>query len=308
MIVGIDEVGRGAWAGPMVVGAVVLGKEIPGLTDSKKLTAKKRQQLSREIRESAASIGLGWVSASKIDEIGLSAALTLATQRALAEITVDYEQIIIDGTIDFIQDSRVTTLAKADLLVPSVSAASIIAKVARDYYMATKAHKRYPDYGFAAHVGYGTAAHRAALATHGVTDIHRKSFAPIRTLLGETTKSEPASASSIDQSIGRKAEKVAASYLEDKGFEILAANWRTKICEVDIVAHKDDVTYIVEVKYRASTRSGTGLEVITRDKLRRMKRATALWQLQHPETIDIQLAAIAMTGKPPEVTDFIMQL
>ncbi len=307
MLVGIDEVGRGAWAGPLVVGAVVLGNGIPGLTDSKKLTAKKRQYLAGEIRRTAASIGLGWVSADTIDKLGLFKSLTLATQRALAEITVPYEQIILDGTIDFIGDPRVTTLAKADLLVPSVSAASIIAKVARDYYMASKVHEQYPDYGFASHVGYGTAAHRAALARYGVTEFHRKSFAPIQALLGTSPIRNAPSSSAVEKTVGRQAEHIAAEYLRSNGFRILAANWRTKICEVDIVAHKDDVTYIVEVKYRASARGGTGLDAITRDKVRRMKRAAALWELQHPETTDIQLGAIAMTGEPPRVTDFISQ-
>src|SRR5215203_738964 len=104
MIVGIDEVGRGPWAGPLVIGAVVLGDAtIEGLTDSKKLTKSKREELSRDIISQAAAYGLGWVEASEIDEIGLSAALTLATKRALEQITVPYHEIIIDGTVNFLQ-------------------------------------------------------------------------------------------------------------------------------------------------------------------------------------------------------------
>lgn len=188
MILGIDEVGRGPWAGPLVVGAVVLPDEVPieGLNDSKKLSAKKRQQLDVIIREKALGWGLGWVHPEEIDRIGLSEALKLATVRAVEAVETPYHQIIIDGTINFLKETTkgkyVTTMAKADFLIPAVSAASIIAKVARDTYMEEQ-DVHYPHYGFASHVGYGTAKHRQALELHGVTTLHRKSFAPIAKLL-----------------------------------------------------------------------------------------------------------------------------
>lgn len=179
MIVGIDEVGRGAWAGPMVVGAVLLGDTtIEGLTDSKLLTRRQRERLDTEIRQKALGIGLGWVSAKQIDEIGLSQALKLASRRALSHIRQNYQEIIIDGTIVLIDDPRVTLLKKADLLIPSVSAASIIAKVARDKYM-HHLDDVFPGYKFAGHVGYGTAAHRIAIEELGVTPLHRLSYAPL---------------------------------------------------------------------------------------------------------------------------------
>lgn len=188
MIVGIDEVGRGAWAGPMVVGAVLLGDVvIPGLTDSKKLTKKRREVLDIEIRKQALAIGLGWVSAKQIDTIGLSAALKLASRRALAHIKQEYKEIIIDGTIALIDDPRVTLLPKADLLIPSVSAASIVAKVARDNYM-KHLDGVFPGYAFTAHVGYGTAAHRTAIETLGVTPLHRLSFAPLQMYQDKASK------------------------------------------------------------------------------------------------------------------------
>lgn len=183
MILGIDEAGRGPWAGPLVVGAVVLGGvEIEGLDDSKKLTKKRREALEPEILEKAAACGLGWVSAQELDEIGMSAALRLATRRAVEQIHVPYHEIIIDGTVNFLADTAkgkyVTTLPKADALVPSVSAASIIAKVARDRYMATL-DDAYPGYHFAKHAGYGVAAHRAAIEKIGACPEHRLSFAPL---------------------------------------------------------------------------------------------------------------------------------
>lgn len=183
MIAGIDEVGRGPWAGPLVVGAVVLGDaNIEGLTDSKKLSAKRRETLADEIYKKAAGVGLGWVHATELDEIGISASLVEATKRALAQITVPYHEIIIDGTVNFLKDTPkgpyVTTMKKADLLIDSVSAASIVAKVGRDKYMEEQA-LLYPEYSFESHVGYGTAKHIAAIETYGVTPLHRLSFAPL---------------------------------------------------------------------------------------------------------------------------------
>lgn len=184
MILGIDEVGRGPWAGPLVVGAVVLGSNrIEGLTDSKKLSAKRREAFDILIREKASGYGLGWVSALEIDKIGLSASLALATKRAVSQITCSYDHIIIDGTINFLngesQQDLVETMIKADLYDPNVSAASIVAKVARDAYMKEQ-DSIYPEYGFGAHVGYGTANHIAAIAEHGITPLHRLSFKPLQ--------------------------------------------------------------------------------------------------------------------------------
>ena len=198
-ILGIDEVGRGAWAGPLVVGAAILCENSASsdtssasypewaepLTDSKKLTEKKRNTLSEQINGHAAATALGWVSASELDQIGLSEALRLATRRAVLEIQrqkVPFSEIIIDGTVNFLSDTPlegyVTILKKADALIKEVSAASIIAKVARDNYM-YKLATTYPDYGFKKHVGYGTALHRGALQKIGPTREHRLSFRPV---------------------------------------------------------------------------------------------------------------------------------
>lgn len=184
MILGIDEVGRGPWAGPLVVGAVVLGGvAVDGLTDSKKLTKKQREHLAPIIQEQAGAWALGWVDAQELDEIGMSEALKLATRRAVEQIKTPYSEIIIDGTVNFLagtgKGKYVTCLPKADLLVPSVSAASVLAKVARDDYMAEQ-DSVYPGYGFAGHAGYGVAKHREAIERLGVTPLHRLSFAPLQ--------------------------------------------------------------------------------------------------------------------------------
>ena len=179
VIVGIDEVGRGAWAGPLLMGAVVLGGPAPaGVTDSKLLSAARRRVLARQIKAAATGIGLGWVPAGEIDELGLGPALRLAAQRAVAALDCPYDLIIIDGTINFLPEYNVQTLAQADLHVPAVAAASIVAKVARDAYM-HQLHRADPRFEFDRHVGYGTARHMAALRAYGPGPQHRRSVKPV---------------------------------------------------------------------------------------------------------------------------------
>ena len=135
-IVGLDEVGRGCWAGPLVAGAVVLAKPIAGLTDSKKLSDKQRRQLAEQIKAEAVSYGLGWVAPAFIDMYGLTLSVQRAMQQALAAVNAPYVQIIIDGNYNYLPNEPLASfLIKADLSVPEVSAASIIAKVARDDFM-----------------------------------------------------------------------------------------------------------------------------------------------------------------------------
>lgn len=183
MVVGIDEVGRGCWAGPLVAGAVALNQSIGGLKDSKALTKLQRSKLSQEIYKQAAAVGLGWVSAQEVDTLGLTEAVRLAMQRAIAQIELPYDEIIIDGSYNFMPtDPRAHALVKADGSIPAVSAASIIAKVARDAWMCGQAAKDFPLYGFEKHVGYGTKLHRDMLQLHGVCSLHRLSYKPIQQL------------------------------------------------------------------------------------------------------------------------------
>lgn len=312
MIVGIDEVGRGPWAGPLVFGAVVLGDaDIEGLTDSKKLSKKRREMLSSEIYEKASGFGLGWVSAAELDRLGMSEALRVACRRALEQITVPYQQIVLDGTINFLAGTGkgpyVTTLARADLLVPSVSAASIIAKVARDRYMAEQ-DELYPGYGFGSHAGYGTAAHRAAIEKLGVTPIHRLSFAPLAkyATTGPVSPSVPPDTIRTSE-IGGRGEDSAATYLESNGFKVLERNWRVKAGEIDIIAEKAGVTHFIEVKYRKNKNQGGGIAAITPTKLRHMERAARLWMQRHGDK-NSRLSAIEVTGDEYEVTQFLEQV
>ena len=180
-IAGIDEVGRGCWAGPLVAGAVLLRAPLAGLADSKQLSRRRREALDVLIRAQAA-YGLGWVAASEIDALGMTASVRLAFSRALAALGDAYQELVIDGNINYFPDNaRARAVVRADASVPAVSAASIIAKVARDRYMAEMS-QQYPAYGFAQHVGYGTKQHLQALTTHGICPLHRRSFRPIATL------------------------------------------------------------------------------------------------------------------------------
>jgi len=309
MIVGIDEVGRGAWAGPLVVGAVLLGgAQIEGLTDSKKLTKKQREQLDLEIRQKALAVGLGWVSAAHIDRIGLSRALTVASERAIAHIRHEFAEIVIDGTFAFLDDPRVTVMKKADLLVPSVSAASIVAKVARDNYM-RHVDGIFPGYRFAGHVGYGTAAHRNAIDTQGVTALHRLSYAP---LAQYRTPSVPASKTArrpkvwTSKQVGDAAEAKVAAHLKRQGHEVVARNWRTKFCEIDIISKKDDTFYFTEVKHRKNDKAGDGLAAITPSKQRQMAYAAEFYAVSNKLIgANLLLAAASTSGVPPKIESFL---
>lgn len=331
MILGIDEAGRGPWAGPLVVGAVVLGgAEIEGLTDSKKLTKKRREALLPIIKEKAVAYATGWVSADELDAIGMSAALQLATIRAVRQITVPYTEIIIDGTINFLQHTKkgsyVKTMPKADLLVPSVSAASVLAKVERDTYMA-QLDEMYGVYGFSSHAGYGTAKHRAAIDAHGVIPEHRVSFAPLRQYVdtlgrtvvdgGDAALARQLLAEAIGQpslaadkesagvakelgvndsdgaiaqrntsikttkQIGDAGEARVARELEQRGHTIIARNWRTRYCEIDIISTKDNTLYFTEVKTRKNAHFGDGLAAITAKKQQQMRFAAELFMVKH---------------------------
>lgn len=171
-------------AGPLVAGAVMLDKPIRGLKDSKKLTREQRALFDIKIRQKALAYGLGWVMHDELDEVGMTQAIRLAMERALLAIQDDYERVIIDGNYNFLKHlPKTETLIKADDTVPAVSAASILAKVARDNWMIAAAND-YPGYGFESHVGYCTPKHRAAVLNLGTCDLHRKTFAPVRMALG----------------------------------------------------------------------------------------------------------------------------
>lgn len=323
MTLGIDEVGRGAWAGPLVVGACVLnGAKIEGLTDSKALTKKQREKLAAEVHASPAIVAMGEVSNFEIDEIGLGEALRLATRRAVEKIQaecraqgVSFDQIIIDGTINFLKDtpleSYVSTLKKADLLISSVSAAAICAKVYRDNLMSELSKEaELAPYGFEKHSGYGTAKHRAALAEFGVSEIHRKSFKPIAEILkqensvskndDEIQKSQTPTA----KQLGDKAEEKVADFLRTQGHEILSRNWRTKFCEIDIASKMDGKYYFTEVKFRKTADFGGGEAAISKKKIEQMRFAAEFFMHKNNiENAELELLGAIVEGEDFDIKD-----
>ena len=184
LICGVDEVGRGPLIGAVVTAAVILdpNKPIAGLTDSKKLSEKRRTELAELIKQNALCWALGRAEPAEIDQLNILHATMLAMRRAVAALSIKPEWVLVDGnrTTDF--GLPATAIVKGDLLVPEISAASILAKVARDTEMHAL-HQAYPDYGFDAHKGYPTAAHLAAIGVHGVLSEHRRSFKPVRLML-----------------------------------------------------------------------------------------------------------------------------
>lgn len=186
LVAGVDEVGRGPLVGAVVTAAVILdpARPISGLADSKALTEKKRLTLADEIREKALSFALGRAEPHEIDELNVLHATMLAMQRAVAALDVAPQHVLVDGNRCPRFSCAATAVVKGDARVAVISAASILAKVARDAEMITL-HEEYPQYGFDQHKGYPTAVHMAALQQHGPIPEHRRSFAPVRLALME---------------------------------------------------------------------------------------------------------------------------
>lgn len=178
LIAGVDEVGRGPLAGPVVAAAVILDVEIKGVTDSKKLSPKKREALALEIKDKALCYAYGRAEVFEIDTLNIHHATLLAMKRAIEGLSLVPDEVLVDGS--FIPDIGLPcrAIVGGDLLIHAISAASILAKVLRDEEMIAL-DSIYPGYGFAAHKGYGTLAHRAALARLKPCPIHRLSYAPV---------------------------------------------------------------------------------------------------------------------------------
>ncbi|OCG14549.1 ribonuclease HII [Gilliamella sp. wkB292] len=184
LIAGVDEVGRGPLCGDVVTAAVILdpNKPIKGLTDSKKLSEKKREQLFDIIKENALAWCIARASVEEIDKLNILHATMLAMQRAVDGLPIKPNFVLVDGNRCPKFGIQTQAVVKGDLLVAEISAASILAKVTRDREM-VKLDKLYPQYGLAQHKGYPTKAHLTAIEAHGINHLYRKSFAPIKKLL-----------------------------------------------------------------------------------------------------------------------------
>jgi len=184
LVAGVDEAGRGPLAGPVVAAAVILDERLPikGLADSKKLTALRRERLFDDIRAKALCCSIAEASVEEIDRLNILQATLLAMRRAVAGLRLKPNKVLVDGNRLPVLEVLAEAVVGGDALVPEISAASILAKVHRDRWCQIL-DQQYPQYGFAQHKGYGTAAHLAALRAHGPCAQHRTSFRPVAELL-----------------------------------------------------------------------------------------------------------------------------
>ena len=271
LIAGIDEVGRGPLAGPVVAAAVILPKEckIEGVNDSKKLSAKKREELYDIILEKAVSYGIGVVSNERIDEINILQATYEAMREALSQLKPKADYILADAVTIPMVSTPQRGIVKGDAKSMSIGAASIVAKVYRDRMM--EAYEEvYPGYGFASNKGYGAAEHIEGIRKQGITPIHRRTF--VKNFLpqdGDTTTDK-----------GHRGEALAAKQMEKMGYEILERNFHALKGEIDIIAKKDNTIVFTEVKYRKNEEMGTPAEAVNHWKQQHIIRAAKAYIAQ----------------------------
>ncbi len=184
LLCGVDEAGRGPLAGPVCAAAVILdpARPIAGLADSKVLSAEVRARLTLQIKRDAVAWAVGWASVEEIDQLNILHASLLAMRRAVEMLPIKPDEVLVDGNRCPDLAYPVRAIVRGDATIESISAASILAKTARDALM-LELHQQFPQYGFDRHKGYPTALHMRALREHGVSRLHRRSFAPVRNLL-----------------------------------------------------------------------------------------------------------------------------
>jgi len=277
-IAGLDEAGRGPLAGPLVACAVILPEDFDDdvLTDSKKLTDRRRRQLKPVIEAAALAVSLGIVTSAEIDAGGMSLAVRTSFRRAMKPLTGSAALFLVDGNGVTSLEAPCRFIVKGDSKSLSIAAASVVAKVARDDMMLELSGK-FPGYGFDGHKGYGTAAHIQAIRRLGASPAHRMSFEPLKSMYPTGQLSLfPA----VPESRGRAAEGRAAGYYESLGYTVAERNWRCSSGEIDLILVKSGSVVFAEVK---STGSGLEKEALSRidsRKFRRIMDAASVWMAE----------------------------
>lgn len=265
LIAGMDEVGRGPLAGPVVVASVILpvGCRIHYVDDSKKLNEKKRIELAKIIKNTAIAYSISVIDNEKIDEINILRATYKAMTESIENLDVRPDMILVDAVDYKLTNIPQKGIIKGDSKSISIAAASIIAKVYRDDLM-KEYSKKYPEYGFESNKGYGSATHVTAIQNHGLTPIHRKSF--VGKILDDGYMNN-----TVKGAIG---ENIAVKEIIKRGYEVLDRNYRYGNGEIDIVGKKDGYICFIEVKYRTNTKYGEPCEAVTTTKQTRIIEAS----------------------------------
>ncbi len=264
-ICGVDEAGRGPLAGPVCAAAVILprGLVIEQVNDSKKLSEKKREMLFDIIKEKAEAYNIAWATVEEIESMNILNATMLAMRRAVEGLAVSADFALIDGNRRPVLDIPCVDIVKGDSLSESIAAASILAKVSRDRLMLELA-KKYPDYGFEKHKGYGSELHRNMIREHGPCEIHRLSF--LSGILNPGQK-KPRTAK---QRQGDRGEAAAVDYLAKKGYELVTKNYRADHGEIDIIMKDGGFIVFVEVKTRDINSLSRPSESVTMGKRKKL--------------------------------------
>lgn len=286
VLCGVDEAGRGPLAGPVYAAACILplDAEIEGINDSKKLTEKKREALYEQIRERALDYCVATASVEEIDSINILQATFLAMRRAVEGLRLRPGLVLIDGNKNPDVGVHSRCVIKGDATSANIAAASILAKVERDRCMQAL-DAEYPEYCFAKHKGYGTKLHTEKLLEYGISPVHRRSF------LVKLAAKEP----SLSLRRGEYGEKVAFSYLKQKGYEVIGRNYRSDYGEIDLIARKDGVLSFVEVKLRDKTCLYSGAEAVTKQKQEKIIQTALHFLQQHPSGLQPRFDVVQIT-------------
>lgn len=290
LIAGVDEAGRGSLAGPVVAAAVILQNDhlIEGLTDSKKLTANKREKLFKDIYELAIDVGIGTVDVDEIDKVNILNATHKAMFKALGALKSKPNKALIDGYALPNQIIPNEGIIAGDDKIDSIRAASIIAKVSRDKMM-NQFDIIFPEYGFAKHKGYGTQIHLEKLQKLKATSIHRKSFKPVKENLPTISWLQK------NRKIGSWGERLAALEYCKNGYQVLAINYHcAPYGEIDIIAEKDNEYVFAEVKTAAGKTLGGVESQVDEVKLQRVSNAIDKYMMDNEIQKDIRLDVFAV--------------
>jgi ribonuclease HII len=305
-LIGVDEVGRGCIAGPVFAACVSLDyeklrqlpqKELSLIRDSKTLSQKQRASIIPAIKTVAREFAIASSSVAEIEGLGIVGATFAAMMKALSQCTQNYDLLLIDGNTKIPQYTKPqANIIGGDNSCYAIAAASIFAKEARDDFMREQA-KEYPQYGFEDHVGYGTKQHIAAMRKHGLSSLHRRNFAPVG-LIALKKKPTPHSGEV------NWAEELVANLMMRQGWDIVARNFRSVGCEIDIIARKQETVVVVEVKQRAKPLADlqAAAELLPNRKQLALKRGADRFlstMEPSPQTVRFDLAFVTTDkGKP----------